>query len=149
VEVVGRHPDHRSGDARRLDSGSVRERHLATHLHRNGVFVMSLLNSFRASSWSRRGAVVGAGIVAVAGAGVAFAAWTNTGAGNAGAKAASFSALTITAPASAGGTLLYPGLTADGSTAGGDVTVVVTNPNPFPVTVTGVAQDTSAGKFVS
>jgi hypothetical protein len=74
------------------------------------------------------------------GAGVAFAAWTATGTGAAGAKATAFQALTV----SAGTTTaqLYPG-------SSGDAVVSVTNPNPFPVKITQVAQDVSAGKFVS
>ena len=84
--------------------------------------------------------VVATALSVLLGAGVAFAAWTATGTGAAGAKATAFQALTV----SAGTTTaqLYPG-------GSGDAVVSVTNPNPFPVKITQVAQDISAGKFVS
>jgi hypothetical protein len=65
-------------------------------------------------------------------AGIAFAAWTAGGSGNGYAKAATVGALT-TVDASASTTAqLYPGGT-------GDVKITVSNPNAFPVTVTGVS----------
>jgi hypothetical protein len=65
-------------------------------------------------------------------AGVAFAAWTASGSGNGYAKAQTVQALT-TVDASASTTAqLYPG-------GSGDVKVTVSNPNSFPVTITGVA----------
>jgi hypothetical protein len=76
----------------------------------------------------------------VAGAGVAVAAWSASGSGTAGAKATTFQALTVSAGTTSA--QLYPGGT-------GDVVLSVTNPNPFPVKITQVAQDTSAGKYVS
>jgi len=84
--------------------------------------------------------VVATALSVLMGAGVAFAAWTANGTGAAGAKATSFLALTV----SAGTTTaqLYPG-------GSGDAVVSVTNPNPFAVKITQVAQDVSAGKFVS
>jgi hypothetical protein len=65
-------------------------------------------------------------------AGIAFAAWTAGGSGNGYAKAATVGALT-TVDASASTTAqLYPGGT-------GDVKITISNPNAFPVTVTGVS----------
>jgi hypothetical protein len=65
-------------------------------------------------------------------AGVAFAAWTAGGSGNGYAKAGTVGALT-TVDASASTTAqLYPGGT-------GDVKITISNPNSFPVTVTGVS----------
>lgn len=65
-------------------------------------------------------------------AGVAFAAWTASGSGNGYAKAQTVQSLT-TVDASASTTAqLYPGGT-------GDVKVTVSNPNSFPVTITGVS----------
>ena len=74
------------------------------------------------------------------GAGVAFAAWTASGTGAAGAKATSFQALTVSAGTATA--QLYPG-------GSGDAVVSVTNPNPFAVKITQITQDVSAGKFVS
>lgn len=74
------------------------------------------------------------------GAGVAYAAWTATGTGTAGAKATTFQPPTV----SAGTTTaqLYPG-------GSGDAVLSITNPNPFAVKITQVGQDTTPGKFVS
>jgi hypothetical protein len=75
-------------------------------------------------------ATVATGLVLVAG--VAFAAWTASGSGNGYAKAQTVQSLT-TVDASASTTAqLYPGGT-------GDVKVTVSNPNSFPVTITGVS----------
>jgi hypothetical protein len=63
-----------------------------------------------------------------------FAAWVSNGTGTATSKAGSSQALsTIDASASTNATL-YPGVN-------GDVTVRVSNPNAFPVRVTGVSLD--------
>jgi hypothetical protein len=65
---------------------------------------------------------------------IVFAAWLTPGSGSASAKAGSSQALsTLDASASTGATL-YPG-------SDGDVTVKISNPNPFPVRVTSVALD--------
>ncbi len=65
-------------------------------------------------------------------AGIAFAQWTAGGSGNGYAKAGTVGALT-TVDASASTTAqLYPGGT-------GDVKITVSNPNAFPVTITGVS----------
>ncbi|MCW2673151.1 MAG: hypothetical protein JWP14_1740 [Frankiales bacterium] len=79
-------------------------------------------------------AVASAGTLIMAG-GVAYAFWTTSGTGSGTAKAASFQAITVAA-GTAGAGQLYPGLVPDGSTVGGDLKVVTTNPNPFPVTAT-------------
>lgn len=83
---------------------------------------------------------VSAVLAVLMGAGVAYAAWTATGTGTAGAKATTFQPLTV----SAGTTTaqLYPG-------GSGDAVVSITNPNPFAVKITQVSQDSTPGKFVS
>jgi hypothetical protein len=74
---------------------------------------------------TRRAAVVGAGIVGVMGAGVAFAAWTTEGTGSGTATAGTDQALTVTvSPAT--------GLSPTGTT---DVPFTVTNPNSYAVTL--------------
>ena len=65
-------------------------------------------------------------------AGIAFAAWTATGSGNGYAKAKTVSALTTVDVSTSTTAQLYRGGT-------GDVLVRVSNPNSFPVTVTGVS----------
>lgn len=61
-----------------------------------------------------------------------FAAWTSNGTGSATTKAGSSEALsTLDASASTSATL-YPGVD-------GDVTLRISNPNPFPIRVTGVS----------
>jgi hypothetical protein len=67
--------------------------------------------------------------------GVAYAVWSATGSGATTAKAGTTTALTATASITGGP--LYPGATAD-------LTVVVTNPNAVPVTVTTIAAGTVA-----
>lgn len=89
---------------------------------------------------------IGAGIATgatVLGMGVAYAQWTASGTGVGTAKAGSAQGVTAaTATYSVTTGLLYPG-------GAGDLLVTLSNPNPYPVTVTQIAQDTSAGKFVS
>jgi len=74
-----------------------------------------------------------AGVVLMSG--VAYAVWTTTGTAAGTAKAGAFQAVSITA-GTAGAGQLYPGLVADGSTVGGDLKVVTSNPNPFQVVAT-------------
>lgn len=74
-----------------------------------------------------------AGLVMVSG--VAYAYWTSTGTGTGTSQASTFAGITVSA-GTAPGAQLYPGLVPDGSTVGGDLRVVTTNPNPFPVTAT-------------
>lgn len=80
---------------------------------------------------------VGVAALVVTGAlgmGVAFAAWLATGGGTGQAEAVTAQVLTATpnTPAAAG---LYPGRT------GANVYVKITNPNPYPVSVTSISQD--------
>jgi hypothetical protein len=72
---------------------------------------------------------VGATVVA---SGLVFAAWLTTGSGSATAKAGSSEALSVLDASASTSATLYPGVT-------GDVTLKVSNPNPFPVRVTSVA----------
>jgi hypothetical protein len=77
----------------------------------------------------RSAAVIGAAVVAVGATGAAWAAWTITGTGGTSASSASLSP--ITATATVVGDKLWPGQSRN-------ATVKVTNPNDFPVKVTGV-----------
>ncbi len=86
--------------------------------------------------WTRKAKVVGAVVGALLAGGGAYAAtnWTvGLAGGSSGeAQSATVSNLTISAVASpAAANVLYPGGT-------GDVVLTITNPNPFPVTVTAV-----------
>ena len=81
---------------------------------------------------STRVTAVAAGTaVSVATAGVAFALWSANGSGAGSASTGSARNLTVTAAATDAG--LYPGGPA------GAVGFSVTNPNPYPVTLTGVS----------
>ncbi|MET9230403.1 hypothetical protein [Lentzea sp. NPDC003310] len=79
----------------------------------------------------RRGAIVFAVATAALGSGVAYAAWTSSGTGNATATAATAQAPVVTGGAVTTG-FLYPG-------AAGNAAVTVKNPNAYPVKVTTVA----------
>jgi hypothetical protein len=70
--------------------------------------------------------------------GTAYAVWTSTGTGSGSAAATGFQAVTVNAGSAPAGQL-YPGLVANGTSAGGDLVVSASNPNPFPVTVTVTA----------
>jgi hypothetical protein len=74
--------------------------------------------------------------------GTAYAVWSTTGTGAGTATARGFQAVTVTAGTAPAGQL-YPGLTADGSTAGGDLVVNANNPNPFPVSVSVLVSSVS------
>jgi hypothetical protein len=63
---------------------------------------------------------------------IAFAAWTATGSGSGYAKATNAQALTTVDVSASTVATLYPGAT-------GDVLLRISNPNPYPVTVTDVA----------
>lgn len=91
----------------------------------------------RHSSGGHRLAVVVGGTVAgvLLSGTAAFAYWSVSGTGSGTAASSTMIAPTV-AVGTASGTLLYPGLTADGTSAGGDLVVSASNPNPFPVTVT-------------
>ena len=66
-------------------------------------------------------------------AGLVYAAWTTNGGGSGYAKAGSAQALTTVDVAASTAATLYPGGPA------GDVLIKISNPNSYPVTVTGVA----------
>jgi hypothetical protein len=92
--------------------------------------------------WARKTKVVSAVVGALLAGGGAYAAtnWTvGIAGGSSGeAKSATVSNLTVAAVATpAAGNLLYPG-------GNGDVVLTISNPNPFPVTVTGVNLPTSS-----
>ena len=88
------------------------------------------------SGFSARAKALGAAVAfAVIGiVGLVLAAWTTSGSGSGYAKAGTSAALS-TVDASASTTAsLYPG-------TNGNVKITVSNPNPFPVRVTGVSLD--------
>ena len=85
------------------------------------------------------GSVV-AGVLLSGTAAVAY--WSVTGSGSGVAASTTMTAPTVSA-GTASGTALYPGLSANGTTTGGDLAFSASNPNPFPVTVT-VNSSTSA-----
>ena len=92
------------------------------------------------SSLRRRVGVVAAVTLLLTGGGVAVASWTATGTGQGAARAASVSGLVVAAGSPLGA--LYPlpanttPATGYGSSTVGSVATTVTNPNPFPVTIT-------------
>ena len=93
----------------------------------------------------KRTTTVAVAIFAVAAtAGTAFAVWTSTGTGTGTGAARGFQAVTVAAGTAPAGQL-YPGLTANGTSLGGDLVVNATNPNPFPVTVTVTLNGTPTG----
>lgn len=80
---------------------------------------------------------VAAGVAVLVTASIAFAVWTVNGSGTGGAAAAVAQGLTITAVTPTGAAAnLYPGGPA------GTVYFQVSNPNPFAVTITGIAWGT-------
>jgi hypothetical protein len=93
--------------------------------------------STRKSHKAHRPAVfVGAAVAGVLLSGTAAVAyWSVTGAGSGSAASGTMTAPTVSA-GTASGTLLYPGLTANGTSTGADLLVSASNPNPFAVTVT-------------
>jgi hypothetical protein len=74
-------------------------------------------------------AIVALALVAV---GLVYAAWTTSGSGSAYGKAGSAQALTTLDASADTSATLYPGST-------GDVTLKISNPNPYAVQVTGVS----------
>jgi hypothetical protein len=72
-------------------------------------------------------------VMALAAVGLVYAAWTTTGAGSGYAKAGTAQALTTVDVSASTVATLYPGGPA------GDVLIRISNPNSYPVTVTGVA----------
>jgi len=83
---------------------------------------------------TRGTAVIGAGVVSVALAGIAYAAWTSSGTGAGTAK--SFDTVTSTITAGTVTADLYPGGT-------GSMSVTIKNLNPYPATVTSIGAGTS------
>jgi hypothetical protein len=81
----------------------------------------------------KRTAVIAAVAVVAVGGGVAYAAWSSTGAGT-GTVTSTTSADSAIAPVSGAG--LYPGATVD-------VVVSIDNPNSYPVKVTSIANSSS------
>lgn len=83
----------------------------------------------------KRSSKVTAGVVlagAMLASSIAYAAWTATGSGSGYAKATSAQALTTVDVSATTTATLYPGAT-------GNVSLRITNPNPYPVRVTSVA----------
>jgi hypothetical protein len=76
--------------------------------------------------------VLGVAVAALATAGLVSAAWLAGGTGSGYAKAGSSQALTTVDASASTTATLYPGVS-------GDVTLKLSNPNPFPVRVTAVA----------
>jgi hypothetical protein len=72
-------------------------------------------------------------MVAFASVGLVYAAWTTNGSGSGYAKAGTAQALTTVDVSASTTATLYPGGPA------GDVTIRISNPNSYPVTVTGVS----------
>jgi hypothetical protein len=85
---------------------------------------------------SRKHFVALAAVLALVASGIVVAAWSTSGSGNGYAKAGTASALTIGDASASTSADLYPGTT-------GAVKVKVTNPNPFPIRITGVTKQTS------
>jgi hypothetical protein len=88
--------------------------------------------------FSRRKLVtVAVAVVALAAAGLVSAAWLANGTGSGYAKAGTASALTTVDVSASTTASLYPGVS-------GNVTLRVSNPNPYPVRVTSVTNGTGS-----
>src|SRR3712207_2696037 len=87
----------------------------------------------------RVGVVLGVALL-LTGGGVAVASWTATGTGQGSARAANVTGLVVGAGSPVGALYPLPGdttpATGYGSGTVGSVAATVTNPNPFPVTIT-------------
>lgn len=77
--------------------------------------------------WTMRAGILAGAIGAVMSSGVAYAFWSTTGAGTGAASSGASQALTLT-PGTTNANALYPN-------ASGDVVIVVSNPNPFNVSL--------------
>ena len=88
--------------------------------------------------------VTGAAVLLLVGTAAAFALWTTAGSGTGGASTGTMQPVTLST-GTVSGTALYPGLTADGTSTGGTLTVTASNPNPFPVTVTVTVASPATG----
>jgi hypothetical protein len=75
-------------------------------------------------------------VAALVGAGLVYAAWTESGSGSTYSKAGSAQALSTVDVSASTAATLYPGGT-------GDAVVKFSNPNPYPVKITSVSLDTS------
>lgn len=87
----------------------------------------------------RKSLVAGAAVVAAAliGGGVAYATWSTTGSGTGSALADTAQPVTVSAVALSSSTAsLYPGGPA------GNVYFTISNPNPYPIKITGIAWGT-------
>src|SRR6058998_3384928 len=73
-----------------------------------------------------------AALTVASGTGLVYAAWTSSGSGSAYVKAGTATTLTTVDVSASTTASLYPGST-------GDVLIRVSNPNPYPVRVTGVS----------
>jgi hypothetical protein len=99
---------------------------------------------FRRPRYAVRAVVVGGVAVAVVGAGIAYAAWSQSASGSGAAKSATVAftvQTTSTTSGSAITNLLRPGSvagTASGDTVGGDLKITLNNTSGFPVHVTQV-----------
>ena len=82
-------------------------------------------------SRTRRLIGVGTGVAVFVVAGLVYAAWTTSGSGSGYAKAQSAQSLSTVDVSATTTASLYPG-------ASGNVQIRVSNPNPYPVRVTGV-----------
>jgi hypothetical protein len=71
-------------------------------------------------------------VMALSAVGLVYAAWTTSGSGSVYAKAGSSQSLTTVDASASTSATLYPGAT-------GDVVLKVSNPNSYPIRVTGVA----------
>jgi hypothetical protein len=80
----------------------------------------------------RSAAIITAAVVAVGGAGAAWAVWGVSGVGNATASAGSVEPLGVGEVITLNPTAFFPG-------SQHSVTFTVTNPNPFPVEITGIS----------
>ncbi|MFL5781784.1 MAG: hypothetical protein ACJ760_10770 [Thermoleophilaceae bacterium] len=78
-----------------------------------------------------RKVAVGVLALTMAAVGLVYAAWTTNGSGNAYAKAGTAAAISTVDVSASTTATLYPGVS-------GDVLIKLDNPNPYPVTVTGV-----------
>jgi hypothetical protein len=75
-------------------------------------------------------------IAGLLGAGLVYAAWTESGSGSVYSKAGSAQALTTVDVSASTAATLYPG-------GNGDAIVKFSNPNPYPIKITSVSLDTS------
>ena len=90
----------------------------------------------------RRAGVVLGGTVAIIllGSTSAVAYWTTMGSGSGAAAADTFKALTVSARDSHGAGPVPRASRANGTSTGGTLSMVASNPNPFPVTVVGLPE---------